>query len=288
MTGPVTSEARPLAKEQFTLGMTLSDALVAMAPSDATLAPEESASRDAATTLVYHALVRLAPRVAHPDVRDLVAQDILIRLSTSRPGRRRYTATDGEAEAYLIKALGNRVIDLHRKTQRERARWVSAEPDEDGWAKHEAVDETTPEGVAIAHETADRVERATAVLFDQAIPAIAATLQNPEGFLMNVADLRAIADGELTVDQIVEREGGHGDAYVKVRNRVYQRHKRTRAYLLEVPRNKPDELPRLTQWLRDAALPAALEDEVRRIATEIFAPRVDRGDGRPGAQEQDS
>ena len=152
----------------------------------------------------------------------------------------------------------------------------------------QAVDETTPEGVAIARETGDLVERASAMLFDRAIPAIAATLQNPEGFLTNVADLRAIADEELTVDQIVEREGGHGDAYVKVRNRVYQRHKRTRAYLLEVPRNKPGELPRLTQWLRDAALPTGLEYEVRRIATDIFAPRVDRGDGSTGAQEQDS
>ena len=78
---------------------------------------------------------------------------------------------------------------------------------------------------------------------------------------------------------------------MKVRNRVYQRHKRTRAYLLEVPRNRAGGLPRLSEWLRRTRRclrNRELEQEVRRIATEIFAPRVDRGDARTDAQEHDS
>lgn len=268
--------------------MTLSDALVLMAPSDASLADDERCRRDEATTVVYDVLVRLGRRAVRPDYRDVVVQDVLIRLAKSRPSRRRYTATDGEAEAYLLRALRNQTIDRHRTEQRERARFVSSEAGDDGFAPLTAVDRTTPEAVAIAEETGARVAEATTLLFDKAIPAIARTLQNPGGFLTNVDDLRAIAEGDLTIDQIVEREGGRGDAYVKVRNRVYQRHKRTRAYLLEVPPNRAGGLPRLSEWLRDAALSPEIEQEVRRVASEIFAPRVDRGDGRTDGQEHDS
>jgi DNA-directed RNA polymerase specialized sigma24 family protein len=268
--------------------MTLSDALVLMAPSDAMLFADDRCRRDEATTVVYHVMVRLGRRTLPADHRDLVVQDVLIRLSKSRPGRLRYTATDGEAEAYLVKALRNRMTDIHRAAQRMRARLVSAEANEDGWAPHEAVDHATPEAVVIAAETDARLTEATTVLFDQAVPAIARSLQNPGGFLTNVDDLRAIAEGDLTVDTIVEREGGSGDAYVKVRNRVYQRHKRTRAYLLEVPPNTAAGLPRLTQWLRDAALSPEREQDVRRIASEIFAPRVDRGLSRMDAQEHEA
>ncbi len=268
--------------------MTLSDALVLMAPSDTSLSADQRHRRDEATTVVYDVMVRLGRRALSADHRDLVVQDVLIRLSKSRPGRLRYTANDGEAEAYLMKALRNRMIDIHRTVQRERARWVSSEADDDGWAPLEAVDHATPEAVAIAEETGALVAEATTRLIDHAIPAIARTLQNPGGFLTNVDDLRAIAEGDLTIDQIVDREGGSGDAYVKVRNRVYQRHKRTRAYLLEVPPNRAGGLPRLTEWLRDAALSPELEQEVRHIAAEIFAPRVDRGDGRTDVQEHDS
>lgn len=275
-------------KERPGLGMTLSDALVLMAPSDADLPPGEAVRREQATELVYAALSRLAPRIVSAEHRDGVVQDVLIRLYKGRPGSRRYTSTDGEAEAYLVKALGNRVIDLHRKSQKDRKRWVSATPDAEGLGGHEAVDAETPEAVAIAGETRALVSEATTVLFEQALPAIARTLQNAEGFLMNVHDLRAIAGDDLTVDEIVEREGGRGDAFVKVRNRVYQRHKRTRGYLLEVPRNKPTDLPRLSEWLVSAGLPPELDREVRRVAAEVFAPRVERGDGSTYAQEHDS
>jgi DNA-directed RNA polymerase specialized sigma24 family protein len=269
--------------------MTLSDALVVMAPSDSSLSAEEQRRREDATALVYDALGRLARRCAPRDRQDEVVQDVLIRLAKNRPGPRRYTANDVEAEAYLLKALSNRVTDLHRRTQKDRKRWESSTPDEDGWSKPvEAVDATTPEALAIAAEQGALLEEAAAVLFERAIPEIAQSLQNPDGFIANVRDLRAIAADDLTVDAIVVRESGQGDAFVKVRNRVYQRHKRTRGYLLEVPRNKPDDLARLSAWLVGAAVRPELEREVRRVAAEVFAPRVERGDSKTASQEQDS
>jgi DNA-directed RNA polymerase specialized sigma24 family protein len=268
--------------------MTLSDALVAMAPSDRTLSPEEVARRDDATAMVYEALVRLARRMVPLDLRSVVAQDVLIRLSKNRPGPRRYTSSDGEAEAYLKTALGNRVTDLHRRAQKDRKRWESPTVDEDDRSPAEKfVDRTTPEDLVMADEHEALIGEAMTRLFEDAIPEIAGGLQNPGGFLENIGDLRAIASDDLTVDAIVAREGGQADTYVKVRNRVYQRHKRARAYLLEVPANRPAGVPRLTDWLRRSALAPELEHEIRRLATEVFAPRVDRSDGH-APQEQDS
>lgn len=267
--------------------MTLSEALVRMAPSDTGLDTGERQHREAATTLVYHVLVRLARRHGR-DVQDEIVQDVLIRLARNRPGPRRYTANDVEAEAYLLKALSNRVTDLHRRMQKERRRWESSTPDEDGWGRApEAVDATTPEQLLMAAEQGALLDEASTVLFDQAIPDIARSLQNPDGFLANVSDLRAIAADDLSVDTIVAREGGQGDSFVKVRNRVYQRHKRARGYLLEVPRNKPADVARLSAWLVAASIRPELEHEVRRMAAEVFAPRIDRSD-RSGAQELES
>ena len=271
--------------------MTLSDALVGMAPSDGTLSPAEVARRDEATTVVYEALVRLARRVVPADHRDAAVQDVLIRLSKNRPGPRRYTSGDSEAEAYLRTALDNKVTDIHRRMQKDRKRWESATVEEDDRQKAEKfVDHTTPEALAIAGQHEVLIGEAMTHLFDRAIPQIAGGLQNPDGFLENIRDLRAIAGDDLTVDAIVEREGGQVDTYVKVRNRVYQRHKRARAYLLEVPANKPAGVPRLTEWLRTSQLPSELEQEIRKLATEVFAPRVERGESRAGLPpgEQDS
>jgi DNA-directed RNA polymerase specialized sigma24 family protein len=268
--------------------MTLSDALVLMAPSDSTLSETEATQRDDAIVLVYGALGRLARRVVREPLRDEVVQKLIIHLMKARPGNRRYTATDSEAEAYLLRSLRNKVTDLHRRAQRDQARLVSIDAGDEGKPLHQPRDPETPETRALIEERVQLGVEARAVLFEQAVPAIARTLQHPDGFQANVADLRAIATGELTVDAIVAREGGEGPTFVKVRNRVYQRHKRTRAYLLEVPRNKPDDLARLTAWLGAAQLPAALEAEVRRLAALIFAPRVERGDATPDSQEQDS
>ncbi len=286
-----TSQPAHAGQGALQLAMTLSDALVGMAPSDGTLRPDEAARRELATTMVYDALVRLARRVVPVDHRDSAVQDVLIRLSKGRPGPRRYTASDNEAEAYLRTALDNTVTDIHRRLQKERRRWESATVEDDDRPKPERfVDRTTPEALALAGEHEALIGQAMNRLFDEAIPQIAAGLQNPAGFLENIGDLRAIADDDLTVDAIVAREGGQVETYVKVRNRVYQRHKRARAYLLEVPANRPAGLPRLTAWLRQARLSAELEQEIRRLAVEVFAPRVERSDSRDGvpSEEQDS
>ncbi len=268
--------------------MTLSDALVGMAPSGGTLSPDEVARRDGATTMVYEALVRLARRGVPADHRDAAVQDVLIRLSKNRPGPRRYTSSDNEAEAYLKTALDNIVTDMYRRLQKERRRWESATVEEDDWPKPERfVDRTTPEALAMAAEHEALIGQAMTCLFEKAIPEIAGGLQNPDGFLENIGDLRAIAHDELTVDAIVAREGGQVETFVKVRNRVYQRHKRARAYLLEVPANKPAALPRLTAWLRTSQLSSELEQEIRRLATEVFAPRVERLSDRDGLNSEE-
>ena len=110
--------------------MTLSDALVEMAPTDPSLPREVVERRDAATVVVHQALVRLARRIVPADYRDEVAQDVLVRLWKARPSSRRYTSSDGEAEAYLKTALGNRVKDVHRKNKRDRDHLVSATVDD--------------------------------------------------------------------------------------------------------------------------------------------------------------
>ena len=69
----------------------------------------------------------------------------------------------------------------------------------------------------------------------------------------------------------------NGDTFVRTRNRIYQRQKRARGYLLEVPRNRPDDVPRLSAWLAEAALRADLEAAVRAVALFDFAPRVQHG-----------
>jgi DNA-directed RNA polymerase specialized sigma24 family protein len=235
--------------------------------------------------VVHEALVRLARRMVPTDYRDEVTQDVLVRLWKARPSSRRYTSSDGEAEAYLKTALGNRVKDIHRKNKRDRDHLVSATVDDgDSRPPDVFVERRTPEDLVIREQRDARDDallgEAMTRLFDEAIPEIARGLQNPGGFLENIADLRAIANDDLTVDAIVEREGGNAESYVKVRNRVYQRHKRARAYLLEVPANNAAGMPRLTEWLCKVKLAFDLTQAIRRLAEEIFAARVDRGNGR--------
>ena len=196
--------------------MTLSDALVLMAPPDRTLSLDEDARRQAATAMVYDTLCSLARRVVPAGKRDDVVNDVVLRLMKNRPGPRRYTSTDAEADQ---------------------------------------------------------------VLYDRAIPAIARTLREGDGFLATVGDIRAIAREATTIDEIVAREQRDNDTFVRTRNRIYQRQKRTRGYLLEVPRNRPDDVPRLSAWLIDAALTPEVEEAVRAVAHFDFAPRVQHGSG---------
>ncbi|WP_239490716.1 hypothetical protein [Luteitalea sp. TBR-22] len=262
--------------------MTLSQALVEMAPPDRTLSPEENQRRERAIVMVFEELSRLARRVVEPAHRDELVSNLLYRLMKNRPGPRRYTADDEGARAYLVRGLRNQEKDAHRRDARQANRCPDPRDRDSRKARapedEDFVDPETPDDNLQQDERARLEAEATRQLFDLAIPAISRSLQNPTGFLANMADLRAIFDGTLSVDQIVAREGGTPETYTTVRNRVYQRHKRARAYLLEVPRNRPDDVPRLTAWLTRAGLPSELTDEVRRVANEVFAPRVDRGE----------
>lgn len=274
--------------ERQTLDITLSQALVEMAPPDRTLSPEENQRRERAIVMVFEEMSRLARRTLAPDHRDELVSNLLYRLMKNRPGPGRYAADDEGARAYLVRSLRNQEKDAHRRHGRHLDRFPPLR-DRDGRKPRapeddDFVDPETAEDILRQAEQ-DRLEaEAKRQLFDEAIPVIAKELQNPTGFLANIADLRAIFEDDLSVDAIVKREGGTDATYKTVRNRVYQRHKRTRAYLLEVPRNKPDDVPRLTAWLSKAGLAPELADEVRRLAHEVFAPRVDRAATTPSPE----
>jgi DNA-directed RNA polymerase specialized sigma24 family protein len=274
-------------KERLTLAMTLPEALALLAPSDSTLPPDEGLRRDEAIERIWRELDRLARAIVH--VPGIEPQDVssmlLVRLMRLGPGRRgREVATEGEAQAFLRCCIKNQVRDILRKRGR-RPQEVSMHPDEDGFGGYEAVDPLTAEDILMEqHDEAMALQyltEATRLLYEEAIPVIAGKLQNAQGFRESVEDLRAIARGHVTMEDIVRREGGVDGTFERVRNRVYQRHKRTRAYLLDVPTNRPTNLPRLTEWLRDAALDPKLDAAVRIVAQRDFAPRVVHG-GKPG------
>lgn len=262
--------------------MTLSDALVLMAPPDRTLSPGEDARRQSATAMVYAALLALARRVVPADKRDDVVNDVVLRLMKNRPGPRRYTSTDAEANGYLVTALKNMLRDSANRDRDELHRLVSTTPDdEDGRPRDLPAPDPDIRSVLIERQdhvaNSALVAAADQVLYEQAIPAIARTLREGDGFLATVRDIRAIARETTTIDDIVAREQRGEDTFVRTRNRIYQRQKRTRGYLLEVPRNRPDDVPRLSAWLKDAALALEVEEAVRAVAHFDFAPRVQHG-----------
>ena len=259
--------------------MTLSDALVLMAPPDRTLSLDEDARRQAATALVYDTLCSLARRVVPAGKRDDVVNDVVLRLMKNRPGPRRYTSSDAEANGYLVTALKNMVRDSINRDRDELHRLVSTTPDDDDGRPRE-LPAPDPDIRSVLIDREDRtasaalLAEADQVLYDHAIPAIARTLREGDGFLATVRDIRAIAREATTIDEIVAREQRDNDTFVRTRNRIYQRQKRTRGYLLEVPRNRPDDVPRLSAWLIGAALAPEVEDAVRAVAHFDFAPRV--------------
>lgn len=262
--------------------MTLSDALVLMAPPDRTLSSADDGRRQAAIAMAYEALLALARRVVPAAKRDDVVNDVVLRLMKNRPGPRRYTATDAEANGYLVTALKNMLRDSANRDRDELHRLVSTTPDdEDGRPRDLPAPDPDIRSVLIDNQEhsvgSALLATADQVLYEQAIPAIARTLREGDGFLATVRDIRAIARESTTIDDIVARERRGDDTFVRTRNRIYQRQKRTRGYLLEVPRNRPDDVPRLSAWLRGASLAADVEEAVRAIAHFDFAPRVQHG-----------
>ena len=266
--------------------MTLSDALVLMAPPDRTLSPGEDARRQAATAMVFAALLALARRVVPAAKRDDVVNDVVLRLMKNRPGPRRYTSTDAEANAYLVTALKNMVRDSANRDRDDLRRLVSTTPDDDDGRPRD-LPAPDPDIRSVLIDRQDHVANsallaeADQMLYERAIPAIARTLREGDGFLATVSDIRAIARETATIDDIVAREQRADDTFVRTRNRIYQRQKRTRSYLLEVPRNRPDDVPRLSAWLMGAALAPEVEEAVRAVAHFDFAPRVQHGANTP-------
>ncbi len=198
--------------------MTLSDALVLMAPSDATLPPAEQARRDQAMVLVHDELQRIARVVErHGDPRDL-AHDAFLKLIRLGPRLERVTSE----RAFLTTCLRNLQRDRWRRDK--GARMVSIHPDEDGSGGVDLPDGDDPEGLTIEAEQAvdasTRLAEARRVLYADAIPAIATTLQQPAGFLVSVEDIRELARDPLVITGIVGRERREGETFVRARNRV--------------------------------------------------------------------
>jgi DNA-directed RNA polymerase specialized sigma24 family protein len=213
--------------------MTLSDALVRMAPPDRMLSHDEDAQRQAAIELIYSALVTLGRRVVPESHRDDVVSDVLVRLMKNRPGPRRYTASDGEATGYLVTALKNRWRDGLSRVGDDRRRLTSTTAEDEDRPDRELRDPAADIRSALIererHSAQARLlAQADDVLYAHAIPAIAGTLREGDGFLANVRDIRAIAREAATIDDIVAREQRDGDTFVRTRNRIYQRQKRAR------------------------------------------------------------
>jgi DNA-directed RNA polymerase specialized sigma24 family protein len=271
--------------------MTLSDALVLMAPPDRTLSPDEDERRQTATAMVYAALLSLARRVVPAVKRDDAVNDVVLRLMKNRPGPRRYTSTDAEANAYLVTALKNMLRDSVNRDRDDLHRLVSTTPDDDEGRPRDLPDPHLDiRSVLIDRQdhatNSARLAQADDLLYGQAIPDIAQTLREGDGFLATVRDIRAIAREITTIDEIVAREQRGDDTFVRTRNRIYQRQKRTRGYLLEVPRNRPHDVPRLSAWLGGACLPPEIEEAVRAVAHFDFAPRVLHGANTPPASDE--
>ena len=241
------------------------------------------ARREAATLVVHEALVRLARRIVPADHRDEVAQDVLVRLWKARPSSRRYTSSDGEAEAYLKTALGNRVKDIYRKNKRDRDHLVSATADDgDSKPPDVFVERRTPEDLVIREERDARhgalLDEAMTHLFDKAIPEIARGLQNPGGFLENIA--RPPRHRQRRPQRRCDRRTRGwqgGDLREGPQSRVPAPQAHTR-----LPPRSPRQQPRwqaASYRVADARSQLAfdLKQAIRDVAEEIFAARVQHG-----------
>ena len=261
--------------------MTLSAALVALAPSDGDVPASLCQQRNAAIEVVWGELRRRAPAVARrfgADADDL-AQDVVQRLIRRGPGiRGQAVSSDGEARGYLTRCLMNRAKDgLKRRGDRPPVLSLTAGDDDPGIDPKDTAP-TVLEVLVDQTDTARQQALTTAArdaLYARAVPAIAQSLQQGDGFLRNIEDIRRLSHEPEAMTEIVAREQQPGETFVRARNRIYQRQKRARAYALD----------RLDGWLQREALSTELDAVVRAMAQHEFAPRIDRRSASPDAQE---
>lgn len=251
--------------------MTLLEAFQELAPPTEDLSPAVQARRQAAAEVVYAALQRVARRAVpgRPEADDLISLAFLRLLTKGpRPPRENDPTSDGGVEGFLVTCLRNQARDLFRRTRR----FDSLDDGADGRARRfrldaPAGDHDLANGYDLLRDGEGHalVARATEVLYDQALPALAALSADPDAFTRRVRDVRDLARQTTSIDAIVARDGlvpgptSH--------NRLYKRYERARTTMLE----------RLRPWLAASSLPPELDDAVRRLAEFDMASRVARG-----------
>lgn len=251
--------------------MTLPEAFKELAPVTGDLSPVARARRDRAAELIFAALQRVARRAlpGHQDAGDLVTQ-AFIRLLTKGPreGRDDNPATSGQVDAFLYTCLRNQGRDLARRTRR----FDSVDDDVrgtrllDGLAtRDDATGFEDGFSAQLASEARNLLDRATAVLYEDALPQLAGQMKDATTFRRTVLDVRDLARDALTIGDVVAREGLPSGS--RSENRLYKRHERARAALIA----------RLRDWLDDAGLAPDLDEAVRRVAAHDMASRVARG-----------
>lgn len=253
--------------------MTLPEALQELAPVADDLPPDVNARREEAGRVVFDHLRRLARAIFRdPAAADDAVQSILVRLLQAGPrGPRDSLVSEEQAVGYLRSALRNGRTDRHRRD----GRFLAVDPqDHLGEVRLErataGIGQRPPDVLLalIDDERQHLLTRATTLLYEELLPALASQQRDAAGFMRTVRDVRDLARGRVSIDAILGRDGlTPGRTAI---NRLYQQHKRARAAFLE----------RLRARLRDQPLPSDLDDVVRRLAEFDMASRVVRG-GQP-------
>jgi hypothetical protein len=237
--------------------MTLVEALRAVAPPAAADTEAEVCLRQDALAAIYAELHRLARSkgASRDDAEDCASQ---IALTIAAAGPREPATcprTEGQARGYLAAALRNRLIDRYRVARR-----MAIPDDLDVFPS--APEPDAPPDTARAEAL---LRQAEAVLYDEAVPAIARDTQgrfDRDGFVVAIGQLRTIYRDRATPDTILQASDGQVTA--TGRNRLYKQHERARTRLLA----------HLPAWLDASALPPPLVTAVRCVVTAQLSSRV--------------
>ncbi len=244
--------------------MTLAEALAAIAPVYDGLPADETARRTEAMPLVYEAVQQRARRMpcGPTQTAEDIASRLFMKLLQHGP-KRHLQLTEAAADRYLRRALKNMWIDDLASTEGGHAPMSDA-----SGADIEYGDDSTPspETRLLAEEEKERRARAEQLLYGAAIPAIANGFRDADAFVRNVCDIRDLARGAIDIPGLVAREDGDPARFRVVRDRLYQRQKRTRDRLFD----------RLPAWLAQSGLPADDQWLVARRAELDFALRYSR------------
>ncbi|MBA2354096.1 MAG: hypothetical protein H0V80_05440 [Acidobacteria bacterium] len=244
--------------------MTLAAALALVAPIHDGLSADEIDRRSRAALTVYEALQSLAPRVCHrqPDQADEYASLAFEKLFQTGP-RSLDLPNDAAARRYLGRALENLMTDYYRS---KRSRHVSLTGEDGGEMDAADLTSPSPEQALASAEREAQVTSTEAHLYGKAVPAIAATFRDAEAFERNVRDVRDLARDVVKMDALVLRESADPESFRPVRDRLYQRQKRTRDRLFE----------KLPGWLATSSLDEDEQARVARMADQDFALRHTR------------